>query len=86
MTIDGTFDQLFNYLRRVETLDRLMVIDSLQLAGGAGSPGAGPPKLSAQLKARLFAATGPAAPVTAASPAAANSGSAKTAALPKAGG
>jgi Tfp pilus assembly protein PilO len=90
MTIDGTFDQIFNYLRTVETLDRLVVIDSLTLAGGgngAGTPGAGPPKLSAQLKARLFAATGPAAAATAAaSPAPANSDSAKTAALPKAGG
>jgi len=90
MTVDGTFDQLFNYLRTVEALDRLVVIDSLQLAGGGngpGAPGAGPPKLSAQIKARLFAATGPAAPATtAASPAPANSDSAKTAALPKAGG
>ena len=90
MTIDGTFDQLFDYLRRLETLDRLVVIDSLQLAGGgngAALPGAGPPKLSAQIKARLFAATGPAAPaasVAAAAPE--NSDPSKTAALPKAGG
>jgi type IV pilus assembly protein PilO len=88
MTIDGTFDQIFDYLRRVETLDRLVVIDSLQLAGGgngAGSPGAGPQKLSAQIKARLFSATGPAAPVVAAA-AAEGSDPAKMAALPKAGG
>jgi Tfp pilus assembly protein PilO len=88
MTIDGTFDQLFNYLRTLETLDRLVVIDSLTLAGGGnspGAPGAGPPKLSAQIKARLFSAGGPAAAATA-SPAPANSDSAKTAALPKAGG
>ena len=90
MTIDGTFDQLFNYLRRVETLDRLVVIDSLQLAAGgngAGSPGAGPPKLSAQIRARLFATTGPAAPAaTVASAAPDTSDPAKTAALSKAGG
>jgi type IV pilus assembly protein PilO len=90
MTIDGTFDQLFNYLHRLETLDRLVVIDSLQLAGGgngAGSPGAGPPKLSAQVRARLFAATGQAAPAaTVAAAAPVPSDPAKTAALPKAGG
>lgn len=89
LTIDGTFDQLFDYLRRVEGLDRLVVIDSLQLAGGsgAGAPGAGPSKLSAQIRARLFAATGPAPPAaTAASPTPANPDSSKTAALPKAGG
>ena len=90
MTIDGTFDQLFDYLRRLETLDRLVVIDSLQLAGGgssAATPGAGPPKLSAQIRARLFAASGPAAPaapVTAAAPD--TSDPSKTAALLKAGG
>jgi Tfp pilus assembly protein PilO len=91
MTIDGTFDQIFDYLGRLETLDRLVVIDSLQLAGGgngAAVPGAGPAKLSAQVKARLFSATGPASPAaTAASGATATSdGPSNTAALPKAGG
>ena len=90
MTIDGTFDQIFGYLRRLETLDRLVVIDSLQLAGGgngAASPGTGPPKLSAQIKARLFAATGPAAPAaTVAAAVPDTSDPSKTAALPKAGG
>ena len=91
MTIDGTFDQIFDYLRRVEALDRLVVIDSLQLAGGgngAGAAAAGPQKLSAQIKARLFAASGPAAP-TVPVPAGASDSSddpSKTAALPKAGG
>jgi type IV pilus assembly protein PilO len=92
MTIDGTFDQIYDYLSRVETLDRLVVVDSLQLAGGGngtsagtgtGNAPAGPPKLSAQVRARLFAATGPAAPTTAAAP---NPDTSKTAALPKAGG
>jgi Tfp pilus assembly protein PilO len=89
LTIDGTFDQIFDYLRRVETLDRLVVIDSLQLAGGGNGTAvaAGPPKLSAQLKARLFAATGPAAPgATVASGTPDKSDPSKTAALPKAGG
>ena len=95
MTIDGTFDQLYDYLSRVEALDRLVVIDSLQLAGagnGTGNGTAGPQKLSAQVRARLFSATGPAAPATAAaSPAGASSASdnpdpSKAAALPKAGG
>lgn len=91
MTIDGTFDQIFDYLGRLETLDRLVVIDSLQLAGGgsgAASPGPGPAKLSAQVKARLFSAAGPAAPAaTVASGATGTSDDpSKTAALPKAGG
>ena len=90
MTIDGTFDQLYDYLSRIEALDRLVVIDSLQLAGGGNNTGngpAGPLKLSAQIKARLFAATGPAAPATAAAPGASNNpDTSKTAALPKAGG
>jgi Tfp pilus assembly protein PilO len=88
MTIDGTFDQIYDYLRRLETLDRLVVIDSLQLAGGGNGTGpAGPPKLSAQIRARLFAATGPAAPAaTVASGASDNPDPSKAAALPKAGG
>ncbi len=90
MTIDGTFDQIFDYLRRLETLDRLVVIDSLQLAGGgngAAPPGPAPPKLSAQIKARLFAATGPAAPAASAAAAASDTADpSKTAALTKAGG
>ena len=63
LTIDGTFDQIFDYLRRVETLDRLVVIDSLQLAAGGNgtSAVAGPPKLSAQIKTRVFASSAPAA-------------------------
>jgi Tfp pilus assembly protein PilO len=92
MTIDGTFDQIYDYLSRVETLDRLVVIDSLQLAGvgnGTGNGPAGPLKLSAQVRARLFSATGAAAPATAAagaSGASNNPDTSKTAALPKAGG
>jgi type IV pilus assembly protein PilO len=97
MTIDGTFDQIYDYLGRIETLDRLVVIDSLQLAGGGNGTGngtgpAGPLKLSAQVRARLFSAAGAAAPATAAAGAAGASGASnnpdtsKTAALPKAGG
>jgi type IV pilus assembly protein PilO len=91
MTIDGTFDQMYDYLSRVETLDRLVVIDSIQLAGGGNGTGtgpAGPLKLAAQIRARLFAATGPAAPTTATGAAGAsdNADTSKTAALPKAGG
>ena len=88
MDIDGTFQQIFDYLSRLETLDRLVVIDSLQLAaGGSGAapPGAGAPKLTAQIKARLFAATGPAATVASAA-SGGTSDPSKTAALPKAGG
>jgi Tfp pilus assembly protein PilO len=89
MNIDGTFDQLVDYLSRLEGLDRLVVLDSLQLAaGGNGAPsGVGPPTLQAQLNARLFAATGPAVPAaTIASGAAGTAEPSTTAVLSKAGG
>lgn len=63
--IGGTFHQIHDYLGRLETLDRLVVVDSVALAGGtSGSPGS--PGLEANLSARMFAAKGPAAPATAA--------------------
>lgn len=90
MKIGGTFDQVFGYLRGLETLDRLVVVDGLTLssntAGGSGSP-----RVEADIKARMFAATGPAAPTASGRPKAPASGTtttdpAMTAALPKAGG
>jgi Tfp pilus assembly protein PilO len=39
MKVGGSFSQVFDYLRRLELLDRLVVIDSLQLAGGSGTSG-----------------------------------------------
>jgi Tfp pilus assembly protein PilO len=89
MTIDGTFDQIFDYLGRVESLDRLVVIDSLQLAGGgngAASPGAGPQKLSAQIKARLFTSTGPAQPAATVASGTSDASDPSKTALSKAGG
>lgn len=54
MNISGTFHQIFEYLRLLETLDRLVVVDSLQLsAGGANS---GSPTLEANISARMFSA------------------------------
>jgi hypothetical protein len=82
MQVSGTFPQVFDYLRRLELLDRLVVIDSLQLSTGAAE-GAGPPQLEADIKARVFSTgTAPAAAATKATPAATDG----TAALPKAGG
>jgi Tfp pilus assembly protein PilO len=85
MSIGGSFGQIFDYLRRLETLDRLVVVDSVQLAGGGAGAG-GQTKLEAQIKARMFAAgTG-----TVAAPAAgggtAAAGASSPAALVKAGG
>jgi Tfp pilus assembly protein PilO len=75
--IGGTFDQIFDYLRRLESLDRLVVVDAVQLTAG-NAAGTGPPKLEAELKARMFAAgTATRAPAPFA---------ATAAALPKAGG
>jgi Tfp pilus assembly protein PilO len=82
MQVSGTFQQVFDYLRRLELLDRLVVIDSLQLSTGAAE-GAGPPRLDADIKARIFSTgTAPAAAGTKAS----SAGTDGTAALPKAGG
>lgn len=53
MQVSGTFQQVFDYLRRLELLDRLVVIDSLQLSAGAAE-GAGPTRLDADIKARIF--------------------------------
>jgi Tfp pilus assembly protein PilO len=69
--VGGTFNQIFDYLRRLETLDRLVVVDSVQLTAANGTNGPnGSPRIEAELKARMFTAA-------AATPAAA---------LPKAGG
>jgi Tfp pilus assembly protein PilO len=89
MKVAGTFGQVFDYLARLETLDRLVVVDSIQLSGGPLPTGQ--IRIDADIKARMFAAgTGAAAaPATAAStgqtPATAEA-DATTAALTKGGG
>lgn len=55
MKISGTFGQIFDYLRRLELLDRLVVVDALQLTAEAVE-GTGPPTLQADVKARMFSA------------------------------
>ena len=58
MKIGGTFAQIFDYLARLESLDRLVVVDSIQLSGSGG-------KLDVDIRARMFASgTGAAAPAT----------------------
>jgi Tfp pilus assembly protein PilO len=83
MQVSGTFQQVFDYLRRLELLDRLVVIDSLELMAGAAE-GAGPSRLDADIKARIFS-TGTAAPAQATAAAGAKASPSDTAALPKAG-
>ena len=58
MKVAGTFSQIFDYLRRLETLDRLVVVDALQLSSSTAN---GQTRLEADIKARMFAA-GTAAP------------------------
>jgi Tfp pilus assembly protein PilO len=83
MKVSGTFNQIFDYLRRLELLDRLVVVDSLQL--NAGGETSGSPTLDADVKARMFSAG--TASLAAATAAAGGQGSSSgTAALPKAGG
>ncbi len=53
MNIGGSFAQIFDYLSRLEALDRLVVVDGVAL-GGAGQAG----QLSADIKARMFSSGG----------------------------
>jgi len=61
--VNGEFFALVDYLRRLEGLGRLVVVDSLQLSPGAQA--GGPLRLSAILSARIFTTAG-AAPAAAA--------------------
>jgi Tfp pilus assembly protein PilO len=84
MKVAGTFHQIFDYLRRLESLDRLVVVDSIALTGGGGTGGA--PILNADIKARMFAAgTASPAPPTAVATGSVP-GPSGSSALPKAGG
>ena len=86
MKIAGTFGQVFDYLRRLETLDRLVVVDGIQLASATTNGVVG---LEADIKARMFAAgtANPAAATTvgAKSSSSSSGGSSSSAALAKAG-
>ena len=92
MKIAGTFNQVFDYLRRLETLDRLVVVDSLSLSGSTGN---GATRIDADIKGRMFSAGGAPAPPGSAgkspgvtNPVTANGATSPSAtvALPKAGG
>jgi len=63
IAVNGEFFALVDYLRRLEGLGRLVVVDSLQLSPGARANG--PLRLSATLSARIFTTAG-AAPAAAA--------------------
>ena len=63
--VGGTFHQILDYLGRLESLDRLVVVDSVALTAGGSTKG-GSAGLEADLKARMFATQGPAAPAKAA--------------------
>jgi len=68
IAVNGSFFTVVDYLRRLEGMGRLVVVDSLQLAPGGGL--AGPLQLSATLSARIFTtATAPLAPGAKAAPA-----------------
>jgi type IV pilus assembly protein PilO len=83
MKVAGSFGQIFDYLRRLELLDRLVVVDSIQLTSTA--TGTGTTSISADVKARMFSA-GSASPLAATAVNAAGKASASdSSALPKAG-
>jgi type IV pilus assembly protein PilO len=83
MKVSGTFEQIFDYLRRLELLDRLVVVDSLQL--NASGESAGSPVLDANVQARMFSA-GAATPAAGKTAAGATASPSDSSALPKAGG
>ena len=53
MQVSGSFQQVFDYLRRLELLDRLVVVDGIELnaTGDSGSP-----VIEASVRARMFSA------------------------------
>ncbi|HVW35202.1 MAG TPA: type 4a pilus biogenesis protein PilO [Acidimicrobiia bacterium] len=54
MKVSGSFNQVYDYLHRLETLDRLVVVDSVSLTGsGTG----GSTKVDADIRSRLFSAS-----------------------------
>ena len=64
MKVAGSFAQVFDYLGRLERLDRLVVVDSIALSGGPQPNGQ--MRIDADIKARMFAVgTGAGAPATA---------------------
>lgn len=66
INVSGTFFQLLDYLDGLATLDRLVVIDSLQMSG-SGTNAAGELTLQAALSGRIFVGSGgpgPAAPAS----------------------
>ena len=88
MKVAGSFAQVFDYLARLERLDRLVVVDSIALSGGPLPNGQ--MRIDADIKARMFAVgTGAGVPaaVAARPPAPADDPAEITApALTKAGG
>lgn len=56
IAVNGEFFALVDYLRRLETLGRLVVVDSLQLVTGSQAGGA--LRLNATLSARIFTTAG----------------------------
>jgi Tfp pilus assembly protein PilO len=68
IAVNGSFFTVVDYLRRLEGMARLVVVDSLQLAPGGGI--AGPLRLNATVSARIFTtAAAPLAPGATAAPA-----------------
>lgn len=68
IAVNGSFFTVVDYLQRLEGMARLVVVDSLQLAPGAGT--GGPLQLSATVSARIFtSAPAPLAPGSAPAPA-----------------
>jgi Tfp pilus assembly protein PilO len=56
MVVEGGYFQVLDYLNRVETMDRLVVVDGITVTEGGteGAEAAGPPSLTATLTARMF--------------------------------
>ena len=81
MKVAGTFGQIFDYLRRLELLDRLVVVDNIQL--NAAGEGAGSPRIEADIRARMFSA-GSASP-SATTAAGSRASESASPAIPKAG-
>jgi type IV pilus assembly protein PilO len=54
VTVDGGYFQVLDYLDRLAALERIVVVDTLDLAPSGGEGGGLPTRLSASLGARMF--------------------------------
>lgn len=59
MQLEGGFYQVYDYLNRLENMQRLVLVDSINLSGKGTAGGAPDPTLSVSITARMFTRAAP---------------------------